>query len=112
MKVYFTKHFKRQLKRLKKKYQHVSDDLLDNLDHFNLASAISIGKSIYKLRVKSRDIGKGKSGGFRVYIYLYVRADSLVPLCMYAKSQTESLTENEVQYHMDQTTQELFIALL
>lgn len=59
------------------------------------------------MRIKSSDMNKGKSGGFRAYIYLYFKKDLLVPLCMYVKADQESITENELKYHFDKTLEEL-----
>lgn len=107
MPILFSDHFKRQLKKLKKKYPQVKDDLLQILDFFDLDHEISIGRSIYKIRIPSSDMKKGKSGGFRSYIYLYAKKSLLLPLCIYPKSETESITDRELQYHFDQTVQEI-----
>ena len=106
MNILFSEHFKKQLKRLKKKYPHVKNDLLKVTDTFNIKKEISIGRSIYKVRIPSTDMQKGKSGGFRSYIYIYLKKNLLLPLCIYPKSETESITENELRYHFDQTIQE------
>lgn len=107
MKIFVSLHFKSQLKRLKKKYPHVVEDLLEELDEFDVEKCTSIGRSIYKLRIGSTDMNKGKSGGFRSYIYLYLKKDLLVPLCIYPKSETESITSNELQVHFENTIIEL-----
>lgn len=107
MKLVFAQHFKSQLKRLTKKYPHAPEDVLQNLEKLRIDQEISIGKSIYKIRIKSRDIKKGKSGGFRAYIYLYRKKDVLVPLCIYAKASQLAISENELQYHFNKIIQEL-----
>lgn len=107
MKILFSEHFKKQLKKIKKKYPHVKDDLLGIIETFDANNEISIGRSIYKIRIPSSDMQKGKSGGFRSYIYLYIKNNLLLPLCIYPKSETESITENELKYHFDQTIQEI-----
>lgn len=107
MKILFSEHFKKQLKKLKKKYPHVKDDLLDVIDFFDPKKEVSIGQSIYKIRIPSSDIKRGKSSGFRCYLYLYFKKDLLLPLCIYPKSETESITENELQYHFNQISQEI-----
>ena len=107
MNVLFSEHFKRQLKKLKKKYPHVKDDLLNMIDSFNPKNEISIGQSIYKIRIPSSDMQKGKSGGFRSYLYMYIKKNLLLPLCIYPKSETESITESELKYHFDQTMGEI-----
>ncbi|MBI5414964.1 type II toxin-antitoxin system RelE/ParE family toxin [Candidatus Peregrinibacteria bacterium] len=107
MKIFFTEYFKKQLRKLKKKYPQVNDDLLNVIELFDEKRAISIGRSIYKIRIPSSDMKKGKLGGFRAYVYFYVAKDLLLPLCMYAKSETEAITENELEYHFHQTIQEI-----
>ena len=107
MKILFSEHFKKQLKKLKKKYPRIKADLLDIIEPFNPLNEISIGRSIYKIRIPSTDMQKGKSGGFRSYIYLYVKKDLLLPLCIYPKSETENITESELKYHFDQTIREI-----
>lgn len=106
MKPLFTVYFKSQLKRLKKKYPNVVDDLLSAINDFNVFSSTAIGRSIYKIRIASSDMNKGKSGGFRAYIYLYVKKDILVPLCIYPKSETESISSNELELHFKNTIAE------
>lgn len=110
MKVYLTEYFKRQLKELQKHYPHIGGDLLNALSHLDLKTAVHIGRCIYKIRIKSRDLQKGKSGGFRSYIYVYQESSGAIPLCVYAKSQKESISENELQYHIDRTNLEIFIS--
>lgn len=107
MQIFFSEHFKIQLKKLKKKFPYVKRDLLDSLDDLNIENEISIGRSIYKIRIKSSDMKKGKSGGFRAYIYCYRKKNTLIPLCIYAKSQQESITETELQYHFDKMIEEM-----
>jgi mRNA-degrading endonuclease RelE of RelBE toxin-antitoxin system len=107
MQILFSTHFKKQLKKLKKKYPQLKSDLLDTVEKFDPKKETSIGRSIYKIRIPSSDMNKGKSGRFRSYFYLYVKKTLLLPLCIYPKSATESITENELKYHFDQTIQEV-----
>jgi hypothetical protein len=103
MNVLISDHFKRQIKKLTKKYPNVKDDFLAIIDNLDFKNEISIGKNIYKIRISSSDIKKGKSGGFRSYIYLYIKKDLAVPLCIYAKAKTENISQNELKFHFDQT---------
>lgn len=98
MKIYFSEHFKRQLKELLKKFRSAKTDLLDALENLDLQNEISIGHCIYKIRIQNSDAKKGKSGGYRYYIYLYKKRDLLAPLC---------LTTDELKYHFDKTIEEL-----
>lgn len=105
--ILFTEHFKHQLKRLKKKYPHIKEDLLKSLETFSEENATSIKKNICKIRIKSSDMKKGKSGGYRSYIYLFRLADALVPICIYPKSSQENLTDNELQLHIEMSLREI-----
>lgn len=109
MKFYVTNHFKHQLKKLKKKYGHAKEDVYDNLSTWRPSKGMSLGKSIYKIRIKSQDLKKGKSGGFRLYIYLFKEGDQIAPLCVYAKSQKETITESELEHHFDCVNRELTV---
>jgi mRNA-degrading endonuclease RelE of RelBE toxin-antitoxin system len=110
MKILFSDHFKKQLKKLVSKYPQTKIDLLKTLALFDQDKEISIGKSIYKIRIASSDMQKGKSGGFRAYLYLHRRQDLLLPLCIYPKSENGGITENELKYHFDQVIAELLLS--
>ena len=112
MQVFFSEYFKKQLHKLKKKFPSVKEDLLYALKSLNVENEISIGRSVYKIRIGSRDMKKGKSGGFRAYIYFYRKKDLLVPLCIYAKSDKESITDNELKFHFDKMIEELVQSFL
>lgn len=106
-KIFITNHFFTQAKRLKKKFLHLKTDLIKALKSFKPEKEIHLGKSIFKIRIKSQDINKGKSGGIRCYIYLYRKKGLIVPLCIYFKSEKESLSKNELEYHSAKMIEEL-----
>ena len=112
MQIFFSNHFKKQIKKLQTKFPHVKDDLLKNLNAFVPANEIHIGKSIYKIRIKSRDLNKGKSGGLRSYTYLYRKRNLLAPLCIYFKSEQKSINQKELELHSQRTIEEIFTRLI
>lgn len=60
-----TENFLKDVKSLSKKYKRIKDDI-DKLSDFiqeNPKDAIHMGKGIYKIRLKSTDMKKGKRGG-------------------------------------------------
>ena len=63
-----TKNFKAEVKPLLKKYHSLHDDLLKLQRELSETPrlGISLGKDIYKVRLKITSKGKGKSGGARV----------------------------------------------
>lgn len=99
MKIYFTEYFKKQLKKLKKKFANIKGDLLGALEVLDLEKEIYIGRGIYKIRIRSSDVSS--------YVYLYRKKDLLVPLCIYHKSQKESISDNELKYYFDMAIGEL-----
>ena len=69
--VQLTETFQKSIKALKKKYPHVKDDLLANVkaleeDPFAGDPIPGWNKEIWKVRVASSDVKKGKRGGYRV----------------------------------------------
>jgi len=61
--------FKKDVKKLLKKYRSIKTDILNLIEKleedYNIG--INLGSNLYKIRVKNSDIG-GKSGGYRGYI--------------------------------------------
>ncbi len=90
------KSFLRDLKRFEKKFPLVRSDVFTALQQFDWRREISLGKGVYKIRIPSSDMKKGKSGSFRAYVYLKKTKDILVPLCLYLKSERESISQGEM----------------
>ena len=64
----YTIEFKRQLKRLAKRYHSLADDI-DELQHElmeNPDAGISLGRGLRKIRLGVKSKGGGKRGGLRV----------------------------------------------
>lgn len=104
-KIYVTGHFKKQLKRLLKKNRSLVDMLKVELVNFNKQQAISIGMGVYKIRLKGH--GKGKSGGYRLYVFIMEIEEILTPICIYPKNEKENLTYKELSRHLESTKEEL-----
>ncbi len=95
-----TPRFQKDVKYLKKKYHHIVSDL-EKLNEI-LADTPFYGKPIkglegkvFKVRFASSDIGKGKSGGFRV-IYCLVD-ETIYLLTIYAKAYKEDIDPSEIK---------------
>ena len=74
----------RQLKRLKKKYPRIKTDLeeVGEILKINPEAGVKISGlnlPLYKIRMKSSDQKKGKSGGYRV-IYYFKSKDGIIYL--------------------------------
>ena len=102
---YFAKHFKR----LAKKNSKLREALRDALFGFNRDLAISIGQGVYKLRLASEN--KGKSGGYRLYVYVVEINKILTPIAIYSKSEKENLAPDEMSEHLERVKDELSLLL-
>lgn len=105
-----TKGFKRQAKPLLKKYVSLKAELLElqvNLSE-NPTMGVQTGEDIYKIRLKVKSKGKGKSGGLRVITFVETiiitdvinedeSAFSVNLIAIYDKSDTESLSISEIE---------------
>ncbi len=100
-KFYLTPRFDRSIRKLKKRYSKISDDLVKTFTDLedNPESGVVIPDDfmIRKLRVASADMKRGKSGGFRLlYKLLAKEPDELqiVLLYMYAKSEQADVSSS------------------
>lgn len=99
-------HFRKQLKQYAKKYRALKQDLTESLISFDAEPATHLGRNIYKIRLRSRDSGKGKSGGFRVII-LMRQQRRLIPLTLFAKNERSTMTLAEINSHLEDVLREL-----
>jgi mRNA-degrading endonuclease RelE of RelBE toxin-antitoxin system len=94
-----TPTFARALKRLRKKFRKLDQDLarLRSQLEQTPSAGIPLGAGLYKIRLSSSDTTKGKSGGLRVVYYWMLRADTIVLLDLYTKNETESVPVSELR---------------
>lgn len=103
--VLISNYFAKQLKRLAKKNKDLKGSLRAALFNFNKEQSTSIGQGVYKLRLASK--GKGKSGSYRVYLYVFEINKILTPIAIYAKNEKENLSLNEMILHLNNVKIEL-----
>ena len=93
--------FKRNLKKLAKKYRNIRSDIeliIKELQNGELpGNQISgIGYKVFKLRVKNSDVAKGKSGGYRL-IYYCKTATGIILLTIYTKSEQIDIVAEDIR---------------
>ncbi len=98
--IIFAQSFLSDIKHLKKKYRHVIDDvdlLVERLRQGEIPGdqIPNVGYSVYKVRLKSSDLAKGKSGGFRVIYYLQTSTDRIL-LTIYLKTERTDMIPSEI----------------
>lgn len=105
--VVITSHFKKQLKPLVKKLRHLTQDVEKTLINFNESQNIALGNYTYKLRLKSRDLPRGKSKSFRQIVVVVIKHNILSPIAIYFKGEREDIAKKEIIYHFTKVIQEL-----
>lgn len=86
-------HFDRELKRLRKKYPSIGQDLkvlVSDLET-NPTQGDALGKDCYKIRMAISSKNKGKSGGARVITCVKVIDDVITLLSIYDKSEQSDI---------------------
>lgn len=94
-----TSFFERELKQLAKKYPSLKKDVAALVEQLLQQPAMGtpIGNDCYKIRLAITSKGKGKSGGARVITHLRVTQEFLYLLSIYDKSETENISDHELQ---------------
>ena len=100
--IYLPQTFQRCIKHLKKKFPRIKDDFF--VPFQNLQEDPQIGdpipgwnRKVWKIRISSRDLKRGKSGSFRV-IYAWTSGERILyPLFVYFKGEKEDITKGEIE---------------
>ena len=100
------KQFKKDFKRLYKKYRNISNDLeilIEDLEN-NPYIGVDLGNNVRKIRMAISDKGRGKSHGARVITYtieLDEESGTVTLLAIYDKKDRDTITENEIKELID-----------
>lgn len=101
MKVEYSEAFKRQLKRLARKYRQIQKDVKPVVDE--LEAGVVCGDQItgiiytlYKVRAANSDSRRGKSGGYRVIYYLKTEARCIL-VTIYSKAEQSDISASEIK---------------
>lgn len=94
-------HFKRQAKPYTKKYRHLKDALVKALEQFQPDQQSALGNGVYKMRIQSKDIPKGKSKSFRLIVFVVELDMILVPIVLYFKGDQASISKSELNNHLE-----------
>ncbi|RLC89948.1 MAG: type II toxin-antitoxin system RelE/ParE family toxin [Chloroflexi bacterium] len=99
--VYLPDSFKRSLKRLTRRFPRVRQDVSAAIEEIlrvpSLGIVIPGSGGVRKLRVRSTDLERGKSGGFRLLYIVLPDRELICPLLIYAKSDWEDVTRRELR---------------
>ena len=91
--------FKRELKRLAKKFHSLKNEyaaLIETLEQDPL-QGIPLGNNCYKIRLSIQSKGKGKSGGARVITNIAIENETVYLLSIYDKSEQSDISDKELK---------------
>ncbi|MGN6342886.1 MAG: hypothetical protein ACTHMD_17330 [Flavisolibacter sp.] len=94
-----TERFKKEAKRLSKKFPSLKAELTQLNKTLTHQSDIGtpLGNNSYKIRLGIRSKGKGKSGGGRVITYLVTETKEIYLLTIYDKSELDSIDDKTLK---------------
>ena len=98
--------FKKNLKKLEKKYRSIEEDLeplIKQLESGETPGARISGNKypVYKARVKNSDNKKGQSSGYRV-LYYTITTDAILLTTIYSKSERGNISNREIEDLIEQ----------
>ncbi len=93
-----TETFKSQVRSLQKKYPRIRQDLknLSKRLKQNPKSGKALGRGIYKLKLGSADLARGKRRGYRIISYVTDDIEKVCLLTIYIKPRKATITDNEI----------------
>ncbi len=94
-----TDNFKKEAKRLIKKYASLKSELEKLNDELEEKPTLGthLGNDIYKIRLAIASKGKGKSGGARVMSFVKVIDTTVYLFSIYNKGDKDSISDKEIQ---------------
>ena len=94
-----TDKFKKEAKRLSKKYPSIKEELtaLGRLLAEQPETGTALGNNAYKVRMAISSKGKGKSGGARIITYVVTDEQEIYLLTIYDKSEFEAIDDKLIK---------------
>lgn len=94
-----TSRFKKEAKKLIKRYISLKEELFDleKILTANPQTGTELGNNAYKIRLGIKSKGKGKSGGARVITYVITENFKVYLLSIYDKSDLDSIDEKNLK---------------
>lgn len=102
-----TRNYINEVKKLLKKYPSIISYLrivIDSLEE-NPVQGESLGKGLYKIRIKVTSKGKGKRGGARLITLVQVIEEIVNLITIYDKSDKENISNNDLAQMINKLTE-------
>lgn len=99
--VELSKMFIRRVRTLRKRYRNIRQDIDPIIQQLQAGQILgeqipNVGDPVFKVRVRNRDIQKGKSAGYRLIYYLKTNT-KIILLTIYSKSDQADITPQEIR---------------
>lgn len=93
-----TSNFKKEAKRLTKKYPSLKSELADLFTTLEIKPTIGtpLGNDIYKIRLAISSKNKGKSGGARILSYVKVFQTTVLLFSIYSKGEKDTISDKDI----------------
>lgn len=100
--IFYSSEFRKEIKRLVKKYRSLPEDLIELRTRLmeNPLEGADLGFGVRKVRMSIKSKGKGKSGGARVITYNITTEEeniNITLLTIYDKSERSTITDKEIK---------------
>jgi hypothetical protein len=114
--IYVSENFRKQAKRLIRKYPSLKKELSVLYDNLVMKHDLGtpLGKNCFKIRIAVKSKGRGKSGGLRVITWLIYRTGKINNknthinmVSIYDKSEYENVSDTKLQELLNQIFDEL-----
>jgi mRNA-degrading endonuclease RelE of RelBE toxin-antitoxin system len=94
-----TPRFLRQVKKLKKKYKSLVNELIEFEESLseNPIQGTDLGNSTYKVRLAIESKNSGKSGGARIITYVVTEQKEVYLLSIYDKSEISTIKDSDIK---------------
>lgn len=99
--VEFTPEFKRNLRALARKYQHIRSDVQPVIEQLEAGEIIGdkvprVKYAIFKVRIRNSDIQKGKRSGYRL-IYHLRSGKNVILVTLYSKLDQSDISARQIK---------------
>ena len=100
-------YFIKQAKQILKKHKKLELDIIQTLKTFSPNQANQLGYNVYKLRILTKSLNKGKNASFRLIILFIKQHNLIVPITIYYKGDIPNMSVHEIKHHTEMAWQEL-----
>ena len=97
------KTFEKNVKKLKKRYPKIKNDLANLVTKLknNPRIGVELGHNIFKIRIPNSSIPTGSRSGFRVITY-YFKEETIYLITIYSKNELDNILTEEIKKIIDQ----------